>query len=108
MRPYLQPIADHTLPRIERRDVILAERGALTDSVRLQEPLRQILMATQEIGTCELPKGNRLPDRSIGIRGLCVGHRRTSRAAHMQIESLLELWPPFHRTMATRLLVPPF
>jgi hypothetical protein len=49
MRPYPQPIADHLLPRIERRDVILAERGALTDSVRLQEPLRQILIATQEI-----------------------------------------------------------
>ncbi len=48
MKPYREPVA--ALPRIERRDMIVAERVAMPPiSVRLQSPLRQILFATQTI-----------------------------------------------------------
>lgn len=47
MRPNRQPATD--LPRIEIQHFIVAEFGALTDSLRFREPLRQILIATQEI-----------------------------------------------------------
>jgi hypothetical protein len=48
MKPYREPLT--ALPRIARRDMIVAERVAMPPvSVRLESPLRQILFATQTI-----------------------------------------------------------